>query len=85
MLLSYIKSNVAPVLVDFILLSKDKKYLQFCLEKISEVCEKELNLELNAKTQIGIASNGIDFLGFRHVLTNSGKVVRKMRLSSKKD
>lgn len=69
---------------DFILLSKDKKYLQFCLEKISEVCEKELNLELNAKTQIGIASNGIDFLGFRHVLTNSGKVVRKMRLSSKK-
>ena len=39
---------------------------------------------MNQKIQIGIASNGIDFLGFRHTLSNSGKVIRKLRLSSKK-
>ena len=69
---------------DFILVHRDKKYLQYCLKRINEVCNKELDLELNQKTQIGIASNGIDFLGFKHTLTNSGKVIRKLRLSSKK-
>ena len=69
---------------DFILIHRDKKYLQYCLKRINEVCNKELDLELNQKTQIGIASNGIDFLGFRHTLLNSGKVIRKLRLSSKK-
>lgn len=39
---------------------------------------------MNQKTQIGIAFNGIDFFGFRHTLSNSGKVIRKLRLSSKK-
>ena len=69
---------------DFILIHRDKKYLQHCLKRINEVCNNELDLELNQKTQIGIASNGIDFLGFRHTLSNSGKVIRKLRLSSKK-
>lgn len=40
-------------------------------------------MELNQKTQIGLAYNGIDFLGFNHILTNSGKVIRKLRFSSK--
>ena len=68
---------------DFILLHRDKNYLQYCLNIIKKVCEEELNLQLNQKTQIGIAYNGIDFLGFNHVLTNSGKVIRKLRSSSK--
>ena len=69
---------------DFILIHRDKKYLQYCLKRINEVCNAELNLELNEKTQIGLASNGIDFLGFRHTLSDSGKVIRKLRLSAKK-
>lgn len=39
---------------DFILIHRDKKYLQYCLKRINEVCNKELDLELNQKTQIGI-------------------------------
>lgn len=54
---------------DFILIHRDKKYLQYCLKRINVVCNKELDLELNQKIHIGIASNGIDFLGFRHTLS----------------
>ena len=68
---------------DFILIHRNKKYLQYCLEKINKICNEELDLELNQKTQIGLAYNGIDFLGFNHILTNSGKVIRKLRFSSK--
>ena len=69
---------------DFILIHRDKEFLQYCLKRISKVCKNELNLELNHKTQIGLAYNGIDFLGFRHILTDKGKVIRKLRFSSKK-
>ncbi|MBP3635929.1 MAG: RNA-directed DNA polymerase, partial [Bacilli bacterium] len=68
---------------DMILVSRDKEYLKYCLDEIRKICEIELNLLLNNKTQIGKVSNGIDFLGFRNVLTSSGKVVRKLRQSSK--
>ena len=37
------------------LIHHDKKYLQQCLKRINEVCNSELNLDLNEKTQIGIA------------------------------
>jgi len=40
----------------------NKRYLQYCLEEINKVCNDELNLELNQKTQIEIAYNDIDFL-----------------------
>ncbi len=68
---------------DMILIHRDKKYLQICLDKIKEICLNELNLSLNDKTQIGKISNGIDFLGFNHSLTKNGKVIRKLRSSSK--
>ncbi len=68
---------------DFILIHRDKRYLQYCLEEINKVRNEELNLELNQKTQIEIAYNGIDFLGFNYILTGSGKVIRKLRFSSK--
>lgn len=41
-----------------------------------------LGLELNEKTQIFPIRNGIDFLGFHTYLTESGKVIRKLRHSS---
>ena len=43
-----------------------------------------LGLELNEKTQIFPLHNGIDFLGFHTYLTESGKVIRKLRHSSVK-
>ena len=57
--------------------------MQYCLEEINKVCNEKLNLELNQKIQIGITYNGIDFLRFNHILTGSGKVIRKLRFSSK--
>lgn len=68
---------------DMILLHKDKSYLRFCKDKIEKMCKENLALELNKKTQIGKVKYGIDFLGFRHILTKTGKVVRKLRKSSK--
>ncbi len=46
-------------------------------------CEDELKLSLNQKTQIEIVKNGIDFLGYRHILNEDGSITRKLRVSSK--
>lgn len=59
----------------------DKEYLQFCLREIRAYMDS-LGLELNEKTQIFPIRNGIDFLGFHTYLTESGRVIRKLRHSS---
>ncbi len=66
---------------DFFLIHPDKEYLQFCLREIRAYMSS-LGLELNEKTQIFPLRNGIDFLGFHTYLTESGKVIRKLRHSS---
>ena len=68
---------------DIILIHRDKAYLQHCKEEIRIHCKEYLKLSLNQKTQIGKISNGIDFLGFKHSLMPSGKIIRKLRGSSK--
>ena len=68
---------------DMILIHRDKSYLQTCLLQIEEKCKNQLKLELNQKTQIGIVKNGIDFLGYRHILNEKGSITRKLRASSK--
>lgn len=68
---------------DMILIHRDKAYLQASLSKIRIKCEKELRLLLNQKTQIGMVKNGIDFLGYRHILNENGSITRKLRSSSK--
>ena len=45
---------------------------------------EELNLEFNQKTQIMPISEGVDFLGFRFYLTDTGKVIRRLRTSNKR-
>lgn len=67
---------------DFYLIHKDKEYLKYCLKEIEKKVA-DLGLELNAKTCISPLRNGIDFLGFHTYLTESGKVIRKLRHSSK--
>lgn len=68
---------------DMILIHRDKGYLQNCLKEIENKCKTELKLSLNQKTQIGVVRNGIDFLGYRHILNKNGSITRKLRVSSK--
>jgi len=68
---------------DMILIHRNKNYLNNCFCQIKKLCKNELNLELNSKSQIGMVKNGIDFLGYRHILNNNGRIIRKLRSSSK--
>ncbi len=69
---------------DCLLIHKDKEYLKWCLRKMEECVEDELKIEFNSKTQIFPIKNGVDFLGFHFYMTDTGKVIRKLRQSSKK-
>lgn len=60
---------------DFVILSYDKAYLWEILRKIGAFLWDHLALELNPKTKIYDAKNGIDFVGYRHWYTH--KMVRK--------
>jgi len=66
---------------DFYLIHEDKKYLQYCLKELRKFLG-DLKLELNNKTAIFPLKNGIDFLGFHTYLTETGKVIMKLRRSS---
>lgn len=66
---------------DFFLIHEDKEHLQYCLKEIRKYMDG-LHLELNEKTNIFPLRNGIDFLGFHTYLTDTGKVVMKLRRSS---
>ena len=68
---------------DFVLLHQDKPFLQRCKKQIETECAGRLKLCLNAKTQIGKVKDGVDFLGFNHRLTDTGKVIKKIRASAK--
>lgn len=57
---------------DFILIHEDKAYLEYCLCKIEEWLST-LNLSLNSKTHIHPLQQGITFLKWRFILTDSGK------------
>lgn len=67
---------------DFYLIHKDKAVLQECLIKIRAFVG-EIGLELNEKTNIFPLRNGIDFLGFHTYLTETGKVIMKLRSGKK--
>lgn len=69
---------------DCILIHESKDYLKNCLNRMEEVLSEELYLEFNKKTQIFPIKNGVDFLGFHFYLTETGKVIRKLRQSTKK-
>ena len=58
---------------DFILIHKDKEYLKYCLQEISShLCS--IGLKLNKKTSLQTIHNGVPFLNWRYVLTNTGAV-----------
>lgn len=68
---------------DLILIDKSKNKLKSTMLQLGTLCKEKLHLNLNSKTQIGRLCDGIDFLGFRHVLTKTGKVLRFLRKQSK--
>ena len=68
---------------DCVLIHPDKKYLQECLTKMRVFVNDELQLEFNEKTQIFPIRNGVDYLGWHIYLTDTGKVIRKVKQQTK--
>lgn len=63
---------------DFYIIHESKEQLKEWLADI-QLFIKPLGLSLNNKTQIFPLAQGLDFLGFHTYLTDTGKVVRKIR------
>ena len=68
---------------DCLLIHPDKDFLQECLRQIRALVQDVLHLELNEKTQIYSLHKGVEFLGWRFYLSDTGKVVRKLKPQSK--
>ena len=69
---------------DCVLLHQDKAYMKMCHAEMQRYLAQEMKLEFNEKTQIFPISNGVDYLGWHIYLTESGKVIRKVRSNTKK-
>lgn len=67
---------------DFFIIAETKEELKE-IRKDIETRLSKLNHELNAKTEICPISQGIDYLGFHTYVTESGKIIRKLRQKSK--
>lgn len=60
---------------DFMIISHDREYLEGCVEKTVKYIEG-LKFEINRKkTKVYRLSEGIEFLGFKYTLTETGKVL----------
>ena len=68
---------------DGVLIHESKEYLQECLRQMQKLVAEE-KLEFNQKTQIFPVSQGVDFLGWHFYMTDTGKVLRRLRASNKK-
>lgn len=68
---------------DFVLLHEDKEYVKYALAEITKAVEY-LGLKFNTKTQIMPIKNGITYLGFRFIITPTGKVIRTVKKVTKK-
>ena len=68
---------------DCVLIHPDKQYLKDCLARMREYVRKELQLEFNEKTQIFPIRNGVDYLGWHIYMTETGKVIRKVKQQTK--
>jgi retron-type reverse transcriptase len=68
---------------DFYLIHQDKAYLKECQQRIATKAES-LGLKLHdKKTQIVSLRHGFNFLGFHFYVTETGKVVQRLRTKSK--
>lgn len=67
---------------DFILIHSSKEYLLETRHGMEKIL-KRAGLTFNAKTQIFPISHGVEYLGWRFYLTDTGKVVRRLKKHSK--
>lgn len=68
---------------DFVLLHEDREYVKRAFAEIAEAV-KFLGLTLNSKTQILPIKNGITYLGYRFIITPTGKVIKTVKKATKK-
>ncbi|MCL2630891.1 MAG: RNA-directed DNA polymerase [Firmicutes bacterium] len=68
---------------DFVLIHPSKEFLINALAQIKLLTENVLLLKLNAKTKITPLKNGVIYLAFKFLLTDSGKVLRLLEHSKK--
>ncbi len=68
---------------DCVLIHRDKEYLQNCLCEMTNYAKSELKLDFNEKTEIFPIKNGVDYLGWHIYLTDSGKIIRKVKQQTK--
>ncbi len=64
---------------DCVLIHNDRYFLRNLKGTLAAFMETRLKLSFNAKTQIFPVKNGVDFLGFNFRLSDTGKVVRRLR------
>jgi hypothetical protein len=69
---------------DGVAVHEDEAHLRRCLAQMRDCLASERGLELNQKTQIVPIRQGVDYLGSRLYLTDTGKVVRRLRASDKR-
>lgn len=69
---------------DFYLIHWDKQYLKYCLDVIAAFLET-LDLSLNGKTQIFPFKNGVSYLGFHTYVTDTGRIIRKLKNQNKRN
>lgn len=68
---------------DGVLISSSKEELQN-VRAVMEKLALKLKLEFNNKTQIFPLSQGVDFLGWHFYLSDTGKVIKRLRTSNKR-
>jgi len=69
---------------DFILIHNDKDILADAWKQIDQLLTERLKLSLNSKTRLAPLRTGINYLGFRFLLTDTGKVVKRLLPAVKK-
>lgn len=62
---------------DFLIIHEDKEYLRFCKGEIEKLLTL-IHLELNEKTTIYPLRQGVKFLKWRFILSDTGKIAMKM-------
>lgn len=67
-----------------VLLYHDKEYLRHCRDRIKHELQDKRLLDTNEKTRIFPIQNGVNYLGFHFYMTDTGKVIRKVKQSTKK-
>ena len=67
---------------DCVLIHQDKDYLKYCLKQMKQ-CAEELKIAFNEKTEIFPLKNGVNYLGWHFYMTDTGKVIRKVKQQTK--